>query len=210
MENTSRILTLIPGFLFGLTLHEFSHAWAATRLGDPTARRLGRLSLNPLAHLDLFGSLALIFIGFGWAKPVPVDPNYLRSPRRDMALIAAAGPVSNLLIAIVLAALARLALVGSNAIEGSVSTGILILVQAVWINIVLAIFNLIPLPPLDGSRVLAGIVPETWNHGYEQVERFGPMILFGVIILASVTGISILGRIIMPVAEPVFRWFMGF
>ena len=98
MQNLSNILPLIPGFILGLTLHEFSHALVADRLGDSTARRMGRLTLNPLAHLDLFGSLMLIFAGFGWAKPVPVNYHSLRSPRRDMALIAVAGPVSNVVL----------------------------------------------------------------------------------------------------------------
>lgn len=207
MSNTLRIITLIPGFVLGLTLHEFSHALVAVRLGDPTARQLGRLSLNPLRHLDLFGSLMLILAGFGWAKPIPVDARYLRSPRRDMAMIALAGPLSNLVLAVVLAMMLRLVLAAGGTSSSSVL--ILLLVQAVWINLVLAVFNLIPLPPLDGSRIVAGVVPEQWNRGYDQLERFGPMILLALVLAANLTGVSVLSRFIMPVANPLFNLLMG-
>jgi Zn-dependent protease len=207
VSNTLRIITLIPGFVLGLTLHEFSHALVAVRLGDPTARQLGRLSLNPLRHLDLFGSLMLILAGFGWAKPIPVDARYLRSPRRDMAMIALAGPLSNLVLAVVLAMMLRLVLAAGGTSSSSVL--ILLLVQAVWINLVLAVFNLIPLPPLDGSRIVAGVVPEQWNRGYDQLERFGPMILLALVLAANLTGVSVLSRFIMPVANPLFNLLMG-
>jgi Zn-dependent protease len=210
LQNLSEILTLAPGFVIGLTFHEFSHAFAAYRLGDPTAKMAGRLTMNPMAHLDLIGSLMLIFAGFGWAKPVPVDVNYLRSPRRDMALIAVAGPAANIVMAIVCSLLLHLLnVLGMLGGMSSSSVLTLILVQGIWINIILAVFNFIPIPPLDGSRILAGIVPEEWNHGYEQFERYGPIFLFGLIVLASFSGVSILGRIMMPVAQPLFRLIVG-
>lgn len=200
-------MSLVPGFVLGLTLHEFSHALAAFRLGDRTAADAGRLTLNPLAHLDLFGSLMLIFAGFGWAKPVPVDARYLRAPRRDMAIIAAAGPVSNVLLAAVVAFGIRLL---APWWDGAADSLLLRLaVDAVWINVILAIFNLIPLPPLDGSRILALAVPDRWSAGYDRLERIGPLLLLGLVVLASATGISIFGRIILPVAQPLFRLVMG-
>lgn len=210
MQDLSNILTLAPGFIIGLTFHEFSHAFAAYRLGDPTAKMAGRLTLNPVAHLDLIGSLMLIFAGFGWAKPVPVDPHYLRSPRRDMAIVAVAGPVANIIVAIACSILLHaLDFIGTAAGISVSQFVLMVLVQGIWINVILAVFNFIPIPPLDGSRIVAGIVPEEWNHGYEQFERYGPMFLFGLILLASLSGISILGRIMMPVAQPLFRLIMG-
>jgi Zn-dependent protease len=208
-ERIADLLTVAPGFIAGLTLHEFSHALAASRLGDSTAQSAGRLTLNPLAHLDLFGTLALVFAGFGWAKPVPVNPHNMRHPRRDMAIVALAGPVSNLILAMGLSILLRFLIFPWLPPQLGASLLPMILIQAVWINIILAVFNMIPLPPLDGSRILAGIVPESWNYGYEHVERFGPMILLGLILLASATGYSVLGRIISPVAGPLLHLFLG-
>ena len=213
MMDVKNIASLLPGFIIGLTIHEFSHAAVATRLGDPTARSMGRLTLNPLAHLDLFGSLMLIFAGFGWAKPVPVDANNLRSPRRDMAMIAFAGPLSNVVLAFVVGFGLRVAYpegFSSTQMSSSVAaTTMWIAVQAVWINVILAAFNMIPIPPLDGSRILAGVVPESWNHGYEQFERIGPMLLLGLVLLASFGGISIFSRLVSPVATPLLSLILG-
>jgi Zn-dependent protease len=210
LEKLTAILLLLPGFVAGLTVHEFSHAYVANRLGDPTARSLGRLTLNPLAHLDLIGSIMLMVAGFGWAKPVPVNAAYLRSPRTDMVWIAAAGPVSNLILAFLLGMTANLLFVlDGEAQSGMSSVLALILLQGIWINVILALFNLLPFPPLDGSRILAGFVPQKWNQGYEQFERIGPMILLGLFLLASLSGVSLFGRLLNPVAEPIFRWFAG-
>ncbi|MBI5059493.1 site-2 protease family protein [candidate division KSB1 bacterium] len=199
-------LYFIPGFILGLTLHEFSHALAATRLGDPTARSAGRLTLNPLAHLDLLGSVMLLVVGFGWAKPVPVDLNYFRSPRRDMAIVAFAGPLSNLVLAVLLGAALR----ATGFLTGDLAeTAVRIAVYGVWINIILAVFNMIPVPPLDGSRILRGIIPIEWQAGYSTFERFGPLVLFGLMLLASLTGVSIFGRVITPVARPIANWILG-
>lgn len=212
MSEFADTLLMLPGFIVGLTVHEFSHAWVAHRLGDSTARSLGRLTLNPLKHLDFFGTMMLVFVGFGWAKPVPVNMQALKYPRRDMALIALAGPVSNLLIAMVVAALMHISLGElATVLQGAegISLVVLIAVQSVFINVVLAIFNLIPLPPLDGSRILAGIVPASWNHGYEQLERYGPFLLLGLFLLASFTGISIFGKIISPVVRPIVNLLLN-
>jgi Zn-dependent protease len=159
----------IPVFIIlvaSLSVHEAAHAWASNRLGDPTARQLGRLTLNPLAHIDLIGTvvfpLVAMFSGIpliGWAKPVPVDMRYLKAPRRDFALVALAGPVSNVLLAAVLVTLINLQ--GGLVPDDGVTRFGLVLYMAAFTNLLLAAFNMLPVPPLDGGNVLAGLVPES-------------------------------------------------
>jgi Zn-dependent protease len=173
---------LIPVFIASLTLHELAHGWVANRLGDPTARLLGRLSLNPIVHLDPLGTMMLVLTYwlpggflFGWAKPVPVDPGNLgRHVQRKMALIGAAGPATNFLIALVFGA----------ALAHGTYTGVVysVLAYAVIVNIVLGVFNLLPIPPLDGSRIIGGFMDrqtyETWS-GFDQ---YGMLIVLGGLI----------------------------
>jgi len=170
----------IPVFLLALTIHEFAHGWVADWLGDRTARLHGRLTLNPLAHLDPIGTLAIILIGFGWAKPVPVDYRYLRNPRRDMMIIAISGPASNLLLAVAIMGALQLFpwhLVGADA-KWLVEPVSLMLRTGVWVNVVLAVFNLVPIPPLDGSRVVSGLLPLRQALVYDRLERYGFLIIF--------------------------------
>ena len=170
----------IPVFLLALTIHEFAHGWVADWLGDRTARLQGRLTLNPLAHLDPIGTLAIILIGFGWAKPVPVDYRYLRNPRRDMMIIAISGPASNLLLAVAIMGVLQLFpwhLVGADA-KWLVEPVSLMLRTGVWVNVVLAVFNLVPIPPLDGSRVVSGLLPLRQALVYDRLERYGFLIIF--------------------------------
>lgn len=164
--------------LFVLTVHEFSHALAADALGDRTARRMGRLTLNPLAHLDLLGTTLMFIAGFGWAKPVPVDLRNLKNPKTEMIYIAAAGPLSNLLTAV--AAGAAFRFLGSSA-EGVAASFLFLLIIY---SVALAVFNLIPIPPLDGSRILYGILPRGAADFYARFERFGMLLLFGIFIFA--------------------------
>lgn len=170
----------IPVFLLALTIHEFAHGWLAHRLGDPTARLQGRLTLNPLAHLDPIGTLAIVLIGFGWARPVPVDSRYLKRPRRDMMLIAAAGPVSNLILATASAFFYRMIPWAAGGLEWA---WIIIPIRtmlrtAVWVNVLLAVFNLLPIPPLDGSRVVSGLLPLRHAIRYSRLEPYGFVIIF--------------------------------
>ncbi len=175
LNNPLEALIAIAALVFSLTLHEFCHALAADRLGDPTARMHGRLTLNPLAHLDPLGTLALLVAGFGWAKPVPFDPYNLANPRRDSALIALAGPASNFLIVIVLAILLK---IGLNQV--SFVSDILALV--IETNLVLGIFNFVPIAPLDGSKILSAFLPPDLAIEYESFMRqFGFMILLALI-----------------------------
>ena len=167
-----------PVILFALSFHELAHAWLADRLGDPTARRAGRISLNPLRHLDPIGTIALFFFPFGWAKPVPVNPYFLRRQIRDFALTALAGPVANLIAGLAFGLVSRLLAVFH------VGGFFLELVQlSVLMNFALALFNLIPIPPLDGSRVLYYLLPSRYGSEYIKLERFGIFIVLGLVLL---------------------------
>ncbi|HMK34137.1 MAG TPA: site-2 protease family protein [Desulfomonilaceae bacterium] len=188
-----QIVLIVPGFLLAITVHEFTHGYVAYRLGDPTAKLMGRLTLNPISHLDPFGTLALILTQMiGWAKPVPVDPRYLRNPRRDMLWISLGGPAANLVTAILLSLVlhAMVMVFGHNTGEASafvLKPLFLILFFAMQINVGLAIFNLIPVPPLDGSKILAGLLPRQQAYQFEQLEPYGFIILMILIISGAVT-----------------------
>lgn len=172
----------ISFFIWGLalviavTIHEFAHAWAADRLGDPTARASGRLSLNPLAHLDPLGTLMLLLTRFGWGKPVPIDSYNLANPRRDAALISLAGPASNLILAVILSMVNSLAGGLASPLGGLIIDHLL--APLIILNVSLAVFNLLPVPPLDGSKVLFGLLPEEIADQWEEtLEHYGLMIL---------------------------------
>ena len=196
---------LIPVIIFALSFHEFSHGWIAYRYGDPTAKYAGRLTLNPMAHLDVFGSIALYLMGFGWAKPVPVNPRYLANPKNNMMLIALAGPVSNLILALIsgilLSILLRLGLIGNQ------SPLIIVLIMSLQINLVLAIFNFIPIPPLDGSRILEGLIPYKYHNELVKFEYYGPRVLMGLILLSMFTRFNIFSVIISPIMTIFLKLF---
>jgi len=187
LRNLNQIPIILPPILLALSFHEMAHAWAANRLGDPTARMQGRLSMNPLVHLDPMGTLAIIFFSIGWAKPVPVDTRYLSNPRRDMFWIACAGPLSNLAQAALLGLVIRL--IGRGVVMGGVnafSTGMAMslnesLLAMLWfgffINVVLAWFNLLPLPPLDGSKIVLRFLSPEATESYLQFGRYGILVL---------------------------------
>lgn len=204
------IATFLPALLFSLTFHEAAHAWMSNRLGDPTARLLGRRSLNPIVHLDLFGTMMLFLSGFrfGWAKPVPVDPRNFHDPRRGMVLTAAAGPASNILLAIICGIAIRLIL-SAGVPDGMTRAFSAVIAQSLITNVGLAVFNMIPLPPLDGSRILVGVSPPEWGRSMYYLERYGPIILMAVIFLGMFSGVSILGRILVPIMSVIITMFSG-
>ena len=195
------LILLIPVLVFALVFHEFSHAWVANKLGDPTARYSGRLTLNPLAHLDPFGSLMILFVGFGWAKPVPVDSRYLANPRVDMMKIAFAGPAANLLLAFVGGTIIRTGLVSD-----SITLMILLFTQ---INIMLAVFNMIPIPPLDGSQIFSGIMIRRYPELVYKLQMYGPQILLGLIMIGYFTRISPIWIVMSPFVNFFLFLFAG-
>jgi Zn-dependent protease len=200
------IIPFAIAILYALTIHEFFHAWTANKLGDPTAKMQGRLTLNPLAHLDPVGTICFIIAHFGWGKPVPVNPAYFKHPRRDDVLVSAAGPISNiisaLLFGIIFQILYKFTGVTSDLFE--------VLKQLILINLILAFFNFIPLYPLDGSHILKGFLPRNMLSGYETVCRYGPFILLGVILLGNFARVPIISYIIWPPTIFFMNLFMTF
>lgn len=184
-EYIQRAIIAAPAILFSLTVHEYFHAWTALRFGDSTARDMGRLTLNPLAHLDFFGTAMMFLSGFrfGWAKPVPVNLSNLRNPRVADFWISAAGPLSNFGLAFIFGMLFRMLSGGDNLLPSSfMHTVRLFLYFAVMINVSLAFFNLIPLFPLDGSHILRNLLPERHGPALDQLERYAPFILIFLIV----------------------------
>lgn len=199
-----RALISILIFLPIVTIHEYAHGWVANRLGDPTARDAGRLTLNPLAHIDPMGTILLpamlILMGspfvFGWAKPVPVNPRYFRNPRRDMMWVGMAGPGANLVLAILAALVVKSGIVPSHLVG---LFGIIIL-----INLILATFNLIPIPPLDGSRILMGLLPREQAYAYMRIEPYG------FIIIIALLWMGLLDKILLPIVYFLLGALLGF
>jgi len=181
-----------------LPVHEFAHALAAYKLGDNTADKQGRLTLNPFVHLDIFGSLMILFVGFGWAKPVPVNTAVFKNPRRDMALVAFAGPFANIVMATLLMSMIKIVVyVGAGRIPIQMISNLFMIVEfMIFINLVLAVFNLLPIPPLDGSKLFGAILPARLYFGMMRYERVGMSMLLGLIIVGMLTGYNILGIII--------------
>lgn len=201
MDTILGFLIIAPPILFALTVHEYAHGWVALKFGDPTAKMAGRLTLNPLSHLDPIGTIMLFLIHLGWAKPVPVNPYYFRNPRKDMMWVSLAGPGANILTALGFGLVIRfLNFFPINPDLGSPLSGIIIqmIVFGLIINLVLAFFNLIPIPPLDGSKILMGILPPQYEEPLMQLERFGPFLLLGIIFIGRALHIPILWGILSP------------
>ncbi|MGV8145033.1 MAG: site-2 protease family protein [Alkaliphilus sp.] len=197
--DINRILLVLPGILFAITFHEFAHGYVAYLLGDPTAKSNGRLTLNPIAHIDIVGFLMLIFAGFGWAKPVPVNPNYFKNRKLGMLYVAIAGPLINIVLAITLALVLGLGLqlqLNELAIK--------IIVNAIMINLVLAVFNMLPIPPLDGSKILLAVVPEKWEFTVYKYEKYSYFVLLALLF----TGV--ISSILFPIVNHLFAAMLAF
>ncbi|MCD6355915.1 MAG: site-2 protease family protein [Anaerolineaceae bacterium] len=203
----SGVITLLISF----TIHEYAHAWMATKLGDDTPRLYGRLTLNPLAHLDILGSLMLISVGFGWAKPVPVNTRKLKQHSSSaLMLVALSGPVSNFLLAALAAIPLRFGWVVLTAAKINLfPTPYLFFEYFLYTNLGLMVFNLIPLPPLDGEEILEFLLPAEWQEKWNAVKPYGPYILIGLFILGPLIGFNLIGMLISPIILGLAGFLLG-
>lgn len=198
--NFQTIVLIIPPILLALTFHEYMHGYVAYRLGDNTAKDQGRLSFNPLVHLDPIGTLMVVLVHFGWARPVPVNPHNLKDPKKDLMWVSVAGPLANMTLALISGILLRIIMAGGlSFLSSSVQRPIAMMVNfSLQINIALAFFNLLPIPPLDGSKILAGFLPPEQDHIIHWLERYGAFILMGLILFGYITNVSIIGFFLRP------------
>ena len=208
VSSINEILARLIVLFTAITVHEYAHGFVAYKLGDPTAKYAGRLSFNPISHIDPIGALCMVLCGFGWAKPVPINPMYFKDRKRDSALVALAGPLSNIILAFISAVLAALffAFVYLK-FEGNVVTDFVLtlFIQLAQLNIGFAVFNLIPFPPLDGSKIVGAFLSNSSYYKFMQYEHFG----FPILILMSITGL--LGKVLYIFIEPLWHlWFSFF
>ncbi|MCF7793470.1 MAG: site-2 protease family protein [Candidatus Cloacimonetes bacterium] len=202
MDFLLQIIIQLPILLISLTIHEYSHGYVAYRLGDDTAKRAGRLTLNPISHIDPLGLIMLFIARIGWAKPVPINPYNFNDQKRDMAISAAAGPLSNFAFAIILSVIFNLIKRANPEILHTASSvsqfWLSMLLYAILINLALGIFNLIPVPPMDGSKILGGFLSDEAYYKYTAQEQKGAQILMIVLVVSFVFRLNIIGAIIMP------------
>lgn len=211
LRDTDEIIAFLVSFVIAITIHEFMHAWTAFKLGDATARDLGRITLNPVAHFEPIGffGMVMISIGFpfiGWGKPVPVNPSrfthsFAMHRKRGMALVALAGPLSNVAQALVMAIPYQLAIRGQIEISEPLW---LFITSFITVNVLLASFNMIPIPPLDGHKILMGILPDFWRPVLAPLEQYGFMILLLLFFIGGRLGGSLVNGIMLPVREVIF------
>lgn len=202
LSNPVAGLIFLIGIMLSVTIHEFFHAWTADKLGDPTPRYQGRVTLNPRAHLDPFGTIALILVGFGWGRPVEFDPYNLKNPLKDTAIIALAGPASNIVVAIILSLVLRSGVIPFEWVSFA-------LIQVVFINVSLAIFNLIPVYPLDGSKIALALLPKSTAYEYDAfMHKYGMMVLI-LLILPIFGGVSAVSQLILPIIRSIMMLLLG-
>jgi Zn-dependent protease len=188
--DISQWIVKIPVLLFAITIHEYAHGRTALWLGDPTAKNMGRLSLNPLPHIDPFGAICLFLFNFGWAKPVPVDPRYFKNFRKDIIFMSLAGPLANISLALLAGILIRYFFFPWEIYR-------LALIYLLFMNLGLGLFNLLPIPPLDGSHVLENLLPPGAAQNYRAFGRYGPMVILGIVMLDNFAHTGILNRILI-------------
>lgn len=210
MPDVSQIIREISVFaiplLLALTCHEVAHGYVAYLLGDPTAKNAGRLTLNPLKHLDPIGTIIFFVAKIGWAKPVPVDPRHFKDPQRGMLLVALAGPATNFILAVLFAilykALLRVPVPEEHSLVFNLLWAAAAMSQAgVFVNLILGVFNLVPIPPLDGANILAGFLPRRLAYKYLSFGRYGVLLILGLVVASNIFGLNILGALIFPVIE---------
>jgi len=194
MNIIQQFFILIFPVLFALTIHEFSHGYAAYKLGDDTAKRAGRLTLNPLKHLDPIGTIMLFIAKIGWARPVPINPYNFKNFKRDTAIVSFAGPLANFISAIAFSIIFNL-LYSPTA---SQNIFIMIIFYTIFINIALGLFNLIPIPPLDGSKIFGALLPDRLYFQYQKFERKGMFLFIAIILISNFAGLNIIGGVILP------------
>ena len=200
-SNPLLFVVYIISLLVAITIHEFSHAFAADYLGDPTPRLQGRLKLDPRVHIDNIGMLFLLFVGFGWGRPVEFDPYNLKDPRRDAAFISIAGPASNLILAVLLSILFRLFIILQ--LNFLIIIGAYIIIPMIRMNIILGIFNLLPIHPMDGFKIVEGILPEEKALEWHQLQRYG--MIFLILLIFPLGGSSMLDGILNPIVTFIFN-----
>jgi Zn-dependent protease len=194
------------GLVIAISIHEFAHAFAAVKLGDPTPKIQGRLTLNPLSHLDPIGTLLLLIVGFGWGKPVQFNPRYLKSPRSESAIISFAGPFSNILLVTILALVYRVGILQNLFPFLPIGAIIPALIQ---INLVLAIFNMVPIHPLDGGKILVGLLPESLALDYDRfMHKYGMIMLLFLMFFPIFNGQTLFGAIIGPVVDALMNVYL--
>jgi len=196
MNQITQFVLLIFPILYALTVHEFSHGYVAYRLGDDTAKRAGRLTLNPIKHLDPIGTIMLFIAHIGWARPVPINPYNFRNIKKDTAYVALAGPVANFISAIIFSVIFNF--FNAHTLASSQNIFMVIIFYTIFINIALGLFNLIPFPPLDGSKILGAFLSDEAYFRYQRFERKGAFILIGIILISNLMGLNIIGGVIMP------------
>lgn len=203
MWSFDQLLFLLIALTITITVHEAAHAWMANRLGDPTARYLGRISLNPAVHLDPLGTIMIFIAGFGWGKPVPYNPRNLKNPHVDALWIALAGPAANFLCALLFTLPLKYLSFGDSGLAMYLTQ---VFAYTVQLNIVLMVFNLLPIPPLDGSKVLMAIAPDKYRHDLDIFFMYGPYILLGLILFDNFFRIHILSAMLNPLIEYVWMF----
>lgn len=205
-SNPIVFVIIAIGLMVAISIHEFAHALAAVKLGDPTPRLQGRLTLNPLAHLDPIGTLLLLFVGFGWGKPVQFNPRNLKNPRSESAIISFAGPFSNILLVTILSLIYRFGILQNLFPFLPIGAIIPALIQ---INLVLAIFNLVPLHPLDGGKILVGLLPEKEAHEYDRfMHKYGMIMLLFLMFMPLFNGETLFGAVIGPIIDALMKVYL--
>jgi Zn-dependent protease len=209
-KELTNILLMVPGVLIGFTVHEVSHAFLAVLLGDSTPKDQGRLTLNPIAHIDIMGLVLILIAGFGWAKPVQINSKNFKNPRGDEILVSIVGPLSNIVFAVIMTGLVKLLVTYAGGIfysEGFGNKFFHALVLVVYINILLAVFNMIPVPPLDGSHILLCLISDRYYRFKAAYQRFGRFFLLAIILLSRFSGRSLLpiGFVTNSILSALFR-----